>query len=71
MQATKTLSEKALRAKCSLLPITRNIEVPLNSMLNLFHSFVCSIFCYVSEIWGFINAERIERVQRKFCKWML
>ena len=71
MQATKTLSGKALRAMCSLLSITRNMEVPLNIMLNLFDSFVCSILSYASEIWGFMNAERIERVQRKFCKWML
>ena len=71
MQATKTLSGKALRAMCSLLSITRNMEVPLNIMLNLFDSFVCSILCYASEIWGFMSAEMIERVQRKFCKWML
>ena len=71
MQATKTLTGKALRAKCSLLPVTRNMEVPLNIMLNLFYSFVCSIFCYASEILGNMNAERIEQVQRKFCKLML
>ena len=71
MQATKTLSGKALGAMCSLLSVTRNMEVPINIMLNLFDSFVCSILSYASEIWGFMNAERIERVQRKFCKWML
>lgn len=71
MQATKTLSDKAIRAMCSLLSITNNMEVPLNIMLNLFDSFVCSILNYASEVWGFTNAERIDRVQRKFCKWML
>ena len=71
MQATKTLPGKALRAMCSLLSVTRNMEVPLNIMLNLFDSFVCSILSYVSEIQGIMNAERIERVQRKFCKRML
>ena len=44
MQATKTLSGKALRAMCSLLSVTRNTEVLLNIMLNLFDSFACSIF---------------------------
>ena len=63
MQATKMLSGKPLRGMCSLLSITRNMEVPLNIMLNLFDSFVCSILSYASEIWGFMNAERIERVQ--------
>ena len=47
MQAIKTLSGKALRAMCSLLSITRKMEVPLNIMLD---SFVWSILCYASEI---------------------
>ena len=55
MQATKTLSGKALRAMCSLVSITRNMEISLNIMLNLFDSLVCSILCYASEIWGFMN----------------
>lgn len=71
IQATKTLSGKALRALCSLLSITKSLEVPLNIMINLFNSFVCSILHYASEIWGFTSAIRIDRVQRKFCKWML
>ena len=30
-----------------------------------------SILNYGCEIWGFSNAENIERVHRKFCKWYL
>jgi len=26
---------------------------------------------YNSEVWGFVNAEVLERVQRKFCKWLI
>ena len=39
--------------------------------INLFNSFVCSILLYASKTWGFTSAIAIDRVQRKFCKWML
>ena len=71
IQATKTLSGKALRALCSLLSITKSLEVPLDIMINLFHSFVSSILLYASETWGFTSVVEIDKVQRKFCKWML
>ena len=71
IQATKTLSGKALRALCSFLSITKSLEVPLDIMINLFHSFVSSILLYAGETWGFTSAVEIDKVQRKFCKWML
>ena len=71
IQATKPLSGKALRALCSLLSITKHLDIPLNIMINLFDSYVCSILNYASEIWGLTSAMRIDRVQRKFCKWTL
>ena len=40
-------------------------------MFNLFDAYVASILNYGSEVWGFTKAENIERVQRKFCKWLL
>ena len=39
---TKTLACKALRAMGSLFSITKNIEVPVNIMFNLFDAFVSS-----------------------------
>ena len=71
MNATKTLADKALKAMGSLFAITRDLEVPVNIMLNLFDSYVASILNYSSEVWGFIKAENIERVHRKFMKWLL
>ena len=71
IHATKTLSGKAIRALCSLIAITKSLEVPLDIMINLFNYFVCSVLLYASEILGFTSALRIDRVQRKFCKWML
>ena len=71
IKATNTLSGKALRAMNSLLSITKTTQVPINIMLNLFDTFDLSILNYACEIWGFTNAENIERVHRKFCKWLL
>ena len=47
------------------------MKLPINIMFNLFDSFVLSILNYSCEIWGFTRAENIERVHRKFCKWLL
>lgn len=71
IQASKILSGKAIRALCSLFSITNPMEVPLNIMINLYNSFVCSVLMYASEIWGFSSAISIDKVQRKFCRWML
>ena len=38
-------------------------------MINLFDSYICSILNYASEIRGLTSAMRIDRVQRKLCKW--
>ena len=40
-------------------------------MLNLFDCFVSSILCYGCEVWSFTNTDNIERVHRKFLKWLL
>ena len=67
---TKTLSGKVLRVLCSLISMTKHLDIPLN-MRNLFDSYVCSILSCASEIWGLTSAMRVDRVQRKFCKWTL
>ena len=40
-------------------------------MLTLFDSFVSSILNYSCEVWGFLKAENIERVHKKFLKWVI
>jgi hypothetical protein len=71
MQATKTLAGKGLRSLHALMSLVRNMKVPLNIMFNLFDSYVLSVLNYGSEVWGFFNSEVLERVQKKFCKWVL
>ena len=71
VKATNTLVGKALKAMHALLSITKEMQVPVNIMFNLFDSFVGSILNYSCEVWGFATAENIERVHRKFCKWLV
>ena len=62
---------KALKVMNSLLAITRCMKLPIIIMFNIFVSFVLSIRNYSCNIWGFTRAENIDRVHRKFCKWLL
>ena len=71
IKATNTLSRKALRAMNALFSITKVMQVPIKIMFNLFDAFVQPILNYGCEIWGFASAENIERVHRKFCKWLI
>ena len=71
VKATNTLVGKALKAMRALLSITKEMQVPVNIMFNLFDSFVGSILNYSCEVWGFATAENIERVHRKFCEWLV
>ena len=71
MQNAKTLSGKALRAMHQLLQIIKEVETPMNISFKLFDSLVASVLMYGSEILSYINAECIERIHRKFCKYML
>ena len=55
----------------SLLNLTQGMEVPINIMCTLFDSCDLPILNYCCEVIGFYKAENMERVQRKFCKWLL
>jgi len=72
MKATSTLAGKALRSLYSLKSILREVQqVPVNILFNLFDAYVLSVLNNNSEVWGFNNADSIERVQKKFCKSVL
>ena len=71
MQNSKTLARKALRALHQLWQLLKEVQAPVNISLNLFDSLVASVLNYGSEIWGFMQADYIERVHRKFCKYLL
>ena len=71
IQATKTLADKGLKAMHNLLETIKETKMPVNIMFHLFDSLVASVLSYGCEIWGFSNAQCIERVHRKFCKRIL
>jgi len=72
MKATSTLAGKALRSLYSLKSILREVQqVPVNILFNLFDAYVLSVLNNNSEVWGFNNADSIERVHKKFCKSVL
>ena len=51
--------------------IKSHAPAPVNIALNLFDSLVASVLNYACEIWGFLNAECVERIHMKFCKYIL
>ena len=55
----------------SFVPATKELDISIEIMFNLFDTYVLSILNYNCEVWGFSKAENIERVHRKFCKWLL
>ena len=69
MHNNKTLAGKALRAMHQLWQILKEVESPFNISFNLFDTLVASMLNYGAEVWGFMSAECIERVHRKFCKY--
>ena len=71
MQNAKYVSDNAFKAKHSLFQIIKGVETPINITLQLFDSLVGCILNYGCESWGFLNADRIERIDRKFLKYIL
>ena len=53
MQNAKFLSDKALKAMHAFFQIVKEVETPVNIMLQLFDSLVASILNYGCESWGF------------------
>jgi hypothetical protein len=51
--------------------MTKQLEVPVRIMLALFDSFVACILNYSCELWGYLKAENLEKVHKKFLKWIL
>jgi hypothetical protein len=69
--ATNTLKGKELRAMSSLFNVTRDKQVPIDIMFNLFDAHVLPILNYTCEVWCSISSENLEIVHRKFFKWLL
>jgi hypothetical protein len=67
----ENLAGKGLKSIFALINLTKNTSAPIKLTLDLFDTYVASVLSYCSEIWGFSQAETIERVHRKYLKRIL
>ncbi len=51
--------------------LAKFVDLPVKHVLNLFDKLIVPVLLYGSEVWGFTQANNIERVQLSFCKNML
>ncbi|MCG8049041.1 MAG: reverse transcriptase family protein, partial [Candidatus Thiodiazotropha endolucinida] len=70
-KAINILADKAVRAMGLLFSTIRKIQIPFKMLLQLFDTYVKSILSYSCEVWGFLSADRCERVHRKYLKRIL
>ena len=72
-QAVSTLSDQAIKESLLLLECRSRFLhfLPPLIMCHLFDSFVLPIMEYVCEQWGFYQADKLEQLQKQFCKFVL
>ena len=49
----------------------RQLDMLIDCQLKLFDQVIQPVLLYGSEVWGFENTVLLERVQLKFCKYIL
>jgi hypothetical protein len=55
----------------AVFKIIRQLDMPIDCQLKLFDQVIQPVLLYGSEVWGFENTVLLERVQLKFCKYIL
>ena len=55
----------------SLLHKARTLALPIDTQLQLFHTLVTPVLTYGVELWRIEDCTVIERLQLKFCKYIL
>ena len=71
-KAQLTLAEQAAKALFSVISQLKAIgDVPIRICFKIFDSKISPILSYCCEVWGYIPAPDIERIQYKFCKILL
>ena len=66
--AQKDLYDRGFRAMFALIKKGKNLNLPLDVMVDLFDSMVLPVLLYGSEIWGFQHIYLIEKLQIQFYK---
>jgi hypothetical protein len=70
--ATKTLAAQSSKALFSIKRMYYKCNgLPIDVAFELFDKMIVPILCYGSEVWGYKKYDVIEKVQLKFCKFLL
>jgi hypothetical protein len=69
--AKKGLIDQANKARYALYYKLRNLTIPIDLQLKLFHSLIALILVYSCEIWGFENKQGIEKLHLQFLNKIL
>ena len=70
--AKRNLAAKGIKSLYSIQSVIRKLGgFSVANAFKLFDSIVVPVVCYGSEVWGFELSECIERVQLKFCRFLL
>ena len=67
----KSLYEKARKAMYGVISKCRNHNLSIDCQLDLFDKVVKPVLLYGCEVWGFSNINIVEKLQLKFCKYIL
>ena len=69
--AKKFLYQKGSRAMFALLKKIRKLALPVDIALKLFNNLVKPVILYGAEVWGCENYDIFEKLQLRFCKYIL
>ena len=70
-KAIKSLYDKGSKAMFSLLRKSRSLQLPIDLQLHLFDKVVTPVILYGCEVWGFESCKILDKLQLKFCKYIL
>lgn len=62
---------RAKRAICALLTKARNLQLPLDIVLDLYRKAVFPVLSYGCEVWGCENTEQVDVLERNFLRRLL
>lgn len=75
LSMARHFEEKLKLAKFTLSTIWhsvfRNININLSLKYHIFYTMSRSVMCYGAQIWGHVNWDDVEKLQRYFIKWLL
>ncbi|KAK6175976.1 hypothetical protein SNE40_014348 [Patella caerulea] len=71
VKAKKQLHSKASSAMFSLIQKARKLNLDVDTQIHLFNCLVVTIALYGCEIWSFTDIILLERLQLRFCKYVL